>query len=402
MGNRIFRLDRSNPKSNLYVMMLSGAIWTPISTAMGIYWQIYLTMLGASPIDIAIIAMSSTMVLTFSRFLGGYLADVIGRRKLIVSMTYAVSVCYLAMFFATTWKIILLTSIFLNIFLLYQPATEAIIADSTSDGARGKNYGTLNLVPGIMILFSPIIAYMFISRYGITWGTRILILLTAIAGFIVGILRTFTLKETIDQRDSSKVSNGGILSQYRHVFGIIKKRMFALFVFIMLLGVVGGLTMMTQLYVIIYLGSGNELWALLRFMYLLTFVVFIIPAGVATDHYGRKNVILIGTILSIFSITFLLLASLNYTEIFLLFYSILGSISWALLACSIPSMEADILPKNIRGKAYAVIAAANSIALAFSQLFCGYIYVYGENIPYLLALFVLVFMAIIMARISEK
>ena len=134
MESRAFRIDKSNPRANLYVMMLSGAIWTPISTAMSIYWQIYLMTLGASPFEVAIIAMSSTLVLSIARILGGYLADIVGRRKLIVSMTYAVSVCYLAMFFATTWKIILLTSIFLNIFLLYQPATEAIIADSNAQG----------------------------------------------------------------------------------------------------------------------------------------------------------------------------------------------------------------------------------------------------------------------------
>ena len=401
MGSRVFKIERSNPKANLYVMMLSGAIWTPISTAMGIYWQIYLMMLGASPLEIAMIAMSSMLVLSVARILGGYLADIIGRRKLIVSMTYLVSLCYLAMFFASTWKIILLVSIFLNLFLLYQPATEAIIADSTSDNARGKNYGVLNLVPSILILFSPIIAYLFISRHGVIGGTRILILLTAMAGFVVGILRTLTLRETIKTQRINKAKSRRFLSQYNDALRIINQKMFALFIFVMLLGVVGGLMVMTQLYVITYLGVSYDLWAMLRFVYLLTFALFVVPAGIATDKYGRKNMLIISTILLLLSTTFLVCASIKPLETLLFAYVIVGSISWAIMSCSIPSLEADVLPKEVRGKAYAVIATANSITQAIFQLICGYIYeAYGETIPQILALFFIIIMLIVALKVK--
>ena len=403
MGSRIFRAHRESPRSNLYVMMLSGAIWTPISTAMGIYWQIYLTRLGASPFNIAIIAMCSTFVLSFARIFGGYLTDVIGRRKLIVLMTYLVSMCYLAMFFASTWRTILLASVFLNMFLLYQPASEAIIADSTSDDSRGKNYAILNLVPSTLILFSPFMAYAAVSRYGIIGGTRVLILLTAIAGFIVGILRTLKLRETIRRQDGIELESHSFFGQYRYAFRVIEERMKPLFVFIILLGIVGGLTMMTQLYVIVYLGENYSVWATVRFIYLLTFVVLIVPAGVATDRFGRKKLITIATTFSVFSTVFLLVAPIGHTRMFLIVYAILGSASWAMMSCSIPSLEADMLPKNVRGKAYAILASASSIALGISQLLCGYIYEnYGERTPYILSIVLLGAMIIISLKIWDE
>ena len=401
MGNKTLNIDVGNSKSNLYVMMLSGAIWTPISTAMGIYWQIYLMTLGASPFEIAIIAMSSTLVLSFSRILGGYLADIVGRRKLIVSMTYMVSLCYLAMFFALTWKIILVVSIFLNFFLLYQPATQAIIADSTSDNERGKNYGALNLVPSILILFSPIIAYLFVSRYGVSEGTRILIFLTSMAGFCVGVLRTLTLRETIKTHRMDRSKSQGFLSQYNDALRIINQKMFGLFILIILLGIVGGLMMMTQLYVITYLGASYDFWAMLRFVYLLTFVIFVMPAGIATDRYGEKNMLIVSMVLLFISTTFLIYASIGALGILLLAYVITGSISWAIMSCSIPSLEAKLLPKKIRGKAFAVIATASSIAQAAFQLMSGYIYeAYGEIIPNIIALFFIAIILIVALRIN--
>jgi len=126
-----------------------------------------------------------------------------------------------------------------------------------------------------------------------------------------------------------------------------------------------------------------------------------VPAGMATDKYGRKNMLIIATILLLLSTTFLVCASIMYLEVLLFAYVIVGSISWAIMSCSIPSLEADVLPKEVRGKAYAVIATANSIAQAIFQLVCGYIYeAYGETIPYIIALFFIMVMLLVALKIK--
>ena len=71
------------------------------------------------------------------------------------------------------------------------------------------------------------------------------------------------------------------------------------------------------------------------------------------------------------------------------------------MSCSIPSPEADVLPKEVRGKAYAAIATASSIAQAIFQLVCGYIYeAYGETIPYIIALFFITVMLLVALKIK--
>jgi len=125
------------------------------------------------------------------------------------------------------------------------------------------------------------------------------------------------------------------------------------------------------------------------------------PAGIATDRYGEKNMLIVSMVLLFISTTFLIYASIGALGILLLAYVITGSISWAIMSCSIPSLEAKLLPKKIRGKAFAVIATASSIAQAAFQLMSGYIYeAYGEIIPNIIALFFIAIILIVALRIN--
>ncbi len=386
-------------RRNIGVMVASGLIWTPISTAMVTYWQPYLSELGATPSEIALIAASSTLVLSGSRILGGYLADSIGRRRLIVSMTYAVSLTYLALFFAKTWRAVLLVSILMSIFLLYQPATEAIIADSTPEVSRARSYATLYAVPNIAIMFSPVLAYAVVSRWGLVYGTRILILLTAFAGFVVGSIRLALLKETIDK---GRTRTRDMWSEYREALSVVLKNRHIVLL-VILASTLSGLTMMIQLYAIYYLRAGLVAWACLRLLYGATFVALLIPAGIIADSKGRDRAILLSAILLLLGLISLVLAPMVFPIVFLAAYMVLSGAFWAFETCTIPALEADILPTHIRGKCFAVIELVGSLAAALAQILAGVMYEYiGEELPFLLAIPISVAMMLIAIRSMRR
>lgn len=110
---------------NLAVFAISWLIWTPISIATRTYRQVYLIGLGASPAIVSLILSVSSFTVAFARIPGGYLTDRVGRKRLIVPLTFLVGFSSLIYAFAPSWEWFLIGVIINQIAHLYQPSISA-------------------------------------------------------------------------------------------------------------------------------------------------------------------------------------------------------------------------------------------------------------------------------------
>ncbi|MCD6491409.1 MAG: MFS transporter, partial [Candidatus Korarchaeota archaeon] len=143
---------------NVIAMIISWTVWIPFQSACWIYFQAFLKELHITPFQIALISFAGTITLALMRIPGGYLTDKVGRRKIIILLTYVVVFDYLIYAYASNFQVVLIATLISNLALLYQPALNAIVADSLPKTKRGKGYLLVNTLTSLASIASPLIA----------------------------------------------------------------------------------------------------------------------------------------------------------------------------------------------------------------------------------------------------
>ena len=159
------------------------------------YYPKYIEGLGGDPYIVGVIGFVSYATLALVQIPGGYLADRHGRRLLIVTMTFTLSITYFLFAIAPNWQVFMIAAVLQNLFLIYQPALQALVADSTPPEKRGLGFSIINLIHYISVP-SPIIAGVLSVQFGLVPGMRIGYMIVTAAFLVTAILR-IKFKETL-------------------------------------------------------------------------------------------------------------------------------------------------------------------------------------------------------------
>ena len=152
------RRDLSVLRGNLLVLVVS---WVFAYFAMSIVFpleSLYLQALGASPSTIGLVGTAATAILCAVRVPGAYIADRYGRRRVIVTMTFGVAASHAVIALAPDWKVAALGITLQSLCLIYQPALQAITADSIPPERRGLGYALANVIPSAPAVLAPLAA----------------------------------------------------------------------------------------------------------------------------------------------------------------------------------------------------------------------------------------------------
>lgn len=377
--------------SNIVAFSLSWILWSPFTRATMIYFQLFLLELGANTIIVGYILAVSTLILGFTRIIGGYLADYYGRKKIIVILTYGASLGYLMHALAPDWRYILLASVFMNITLLYQPAISAILADSLPKEHRGIGFASINVLPSLVSISAPYLALYVVSRYGLVFGVRLLFFLAFAMGLVVATLRLFLLKETL--RIKINGNNGDVINHfklsYKRAFSFLSANLRPLVLLYFLLNIATGIAILTQIYAVKYLGLTKEQWGWIALIGGIIYFITSLPLGYLSDKIGRKKPIIIGLILGLFSTYLYVVAPAENAFNYILAAAIIENMSWAVSSSALPALEADLIPHELRGRLSALLALVSSISFGVGQLFSGYVYeLYDPRTPFTIALII--------------
>lgn len=371
---------------NVIVLTLGWVIWSPLQQAAWLWFQPFVFALGGTALAISLIFTAGAAVLIVARLFGGYLADSIGRKQLIVPLTYVVALSYLGFALAPSWTWLIVVNAIQNLALLYQPALSAILADSLPPRARGRGYALTSVIPGAASILAPVLALVVYSKVGdLVKCVRMLFTLACLGGLVVATLRLFLLVETLPSRRRLKLEE--ILSGYRQTFRYVMSRARSLVLYMLLLALINALIYLTPAYVMLYLGVRENTWALMSLVGTATAFACQVPAGFITDRVGRKPPLVLGTALGLVS-TLILALSPRGSDVWLyvLAATVIGSAAFGLSSNALSAMEADVLAAELRGKGYSLLLAFNDTTAIVGVLVAGTLYDYlSPRMPFIVA-----------------
>lgn len=279
-------LRRGLAKRNLAVITASWTMMRPFTAATRTYFALYFLELGADPAKIGIITMAGSATLALTRIIGGYLADALGRKKLIVTMTMVYALASLLYAFAKSWTWLLAAEVISSAALLYQPAIFAIMADSLPPDSRARGISAARTIASISSLAGPPAAALLVNSRGLVPAVRMLYIARSAAIFLAGLGR-LALVETLTTK--KKVELGSVFREYREALSWIRGDLGKLIAINSSAVAAYGLAdPFIQIYAVREVGISPEAWGVVSTAVRVETMVSFLVSGYMADRLGRN------------------------------------------------------------------------------------------------------------------
>jgi len=344
--------------------------------------------LGATESIIGVIGFSSFLAMAMVQLPEGYLADKFGRKWLISSMTFGVAFCFVLYAIAPSWDFILVGAVLLGIVSIYDPAVNAIIADSLPPEKRGMGFGIVVLIVSTSSTPAPILSRILYSQFGLVQGMRITYWLVVAFWLIAAFLR-LRLKETIEnsQRPSLLELLQAFTTSFKENLVVWKKVPRSMFYLLFAFVSFNFGWAAAQPYLVIYavkeLGINEADWPIMLIALSVTTIVLAVPAGKVVDKFNRKMPLLISFAVAVPAIW--LFVAGNWYRVFASL--IVFGIVMVLARSAYSSLEADLTPKEQRGKVSGFRNLLTYAVMGIGNLIGGVLYEhFSPQLPYFFAI----------------
>ena len=383
-----FQKIRSAMRGNLGVMIVTTGLWTLAGNLTTPFLALYVLELGGSYVNIGEIFALGAVIKVIPGFLGGYLADKVGRKKIVYTMSYMIASLALVRAFAPDYRWLMLAAVLDAVFMGFrEPSISSIIGDSTDPENRAMGYALLMVGPQLVGILSPTVIGVMMDRYGVRtammWGYLIVFALATLASLV----RQRYLKETLSTREEVALSPGSLsdmVSDFRDTVNSLSKpfKAFLLtdFIFTFALG-------LGDPYYVTYATEGVKLsasqWGFIMSLVLLAHCVTLLLVASPSDEHGRVRFVLASMIS--WPIMYVLYV---YTESFLavLVVRIAITLSAAVGQPSWSALFVDFCPKEHRGRFNALTTVAWSLLYGGGNYLGGVLFQnHGVGTPFLVA-----------------
>jgi MFS family permease len=319
-------------------------------------------------------------------------------------MTFGIAVTYFLFAAAPSWQFLIVAVVLQNMFYVYQPALQAMVADSTPPERRGVSFSIINLLHYISVP-SPIIAGVLAAYFGLIPGMRIGYLVVAVAFIVAAFIRikfketlqnpeaTPKLKEILQKIPESIVESTKTLKNasrsMRFLFASFAIYHFAWF-----------MCSMNLIFYATEVVKVTELeWAALMAWFSVVNVLAALPCGKIVDRFGRKKPLMFAWLLFVPS-----LIGFVYGDVLVMSVCfMLTGVALITANSAYPALMADSVARENRGKIIGSTSFFFYILSSLGQLIGGFTYEYwNPAFPFLLAavLFVPCFL-LIWLRVQE-
>ena len=387
-------------QGNYAILVLSWIIMDFAMELPGTYYSLYVIdpALGGTETILGVIGFVSFLALALVQFPGGYLADRHGRKWLISTMTFGVALSYIFYALAPSWHSILVGAMVGSLCLIYQPALLAMVADSLPSEKRGMGFSIITLITRVATTPAPAVAAFLVTFYEFVPGMRICYFILVALFLIAATLRS-RLRETVGEGGS--IDRREFVSSYPRairegvaVWRKVPRSMIYLFLSTLVgtLGFALGMLLFNVYAVDTYDAYGNLVhesvlhistvdWAILGMFLFVTMIIFAIPVGKLVDKVGRKIPILLG--LGLLAPSSLLFVYGDLPKLYICMP--LFGLAQILLMVGFSALQADLVPKEQRGKIIGSSNFVNYIIMALGTLAGGFIYEHvSPQLPFLI------------------
>ncbi len=327
------------------------------------------------PVALGLIGFANFVAMAAVAFPGGYLADKYGRRWLVTTMTFAMSLSFLIFALAPSWHFVLIGSVVNSLCLIYQPALFAMVQDSLPPERRGMGSSIIQLIHGTFNTPGPIIAGFLFFQFGLEWSMRLIYVIMTILFFTAAVWR-IRLRETMTNGEPIRFryfisSYPSAVKESFAVWKVVPRTVLWLFSVRTLVMFGMALTnVINALYAREVLGIPEEQWWLVFIPLLLTMVVASLPIGKLVDSVGRKIPIILG--LGLFGVGTLIFAYGNFTTI-MISMSLYG-LAMMLVMSGVMALSTDLIKPANRGKVMGFNNFFGYIMMGLGMLLGGLLY----------------------------
>ena len=366
---------------NIRVLVVCRVLWSFTTSIVYPFFSLYILALGGTPAQVGLINSLGIIAGMFLYPVGGYLADKMGRVKLIGFSTYAYAISHIPFIFAKDWRALAAGQFFSHLFLFYTPALNALQADSLPPGVRGRGFATIRAIPSAIRIIAPYIGGWVITAYGgddaaliqairLCWGVAFL------TGLLVATIRLKYLKETIPEdevtekltlRDLPRIvkeSYGSIFESIRWMDSSLRS--------IVIIEMVSALFVaMSAPFWVVYakqvVGLSVYQWGVALPIAGLLGIILAFPLGSLVDRWGPRRMILIAMAMAPPAI-FLYLYSGG-------FYGVLAilcvmTIINGMMMPAFSTLIANMIPRSRRGRLYSLLGE-RGVMFSFGNFWGG-------------------------------
>ena len=182
---------------NYLVLTFTSSLWGFAASITNTYFSLYVLELGGTETTIGLISALGSASYVIFAIIGGHIADLYGRKRLLGLMTLAAGLSKLLVAVAPNWQFLALAVIIVNVCWIMEPAFWAMLADSIDEKKRGVAYSISSCVHFLPWTVMPFIGGYLIDIHGVLPTMQTTYIILTVFGVISGIIRLSMLKETI-------------------------------------------------------------------------------------------------------------------------------------------------------------------------------------------------------------
>ena len=365
-----------------WIITLTSAIWGIGSFMYSPFQSIFFKALGMPLIYIAVMAAISSVVTAIALLLGGYLADVFGRRKVIVIFSTISAGSAFLYLFINTWQIILIPVIIGSLCSIYTPAFNSILTESMRQDMRPSGFASFAILNTLPAVFAPVIGGLLMVNFGDINGLKIAFFVSGMLGLTAMFYRSLKLGETYKPRPRLKEP---FLKNFREMIGdyayTIKKANSdakKLLWYAVTSSIAASFTtIFVSIYLVNQLNLSPVTYGLLSGITGLATVIVLVPSVRIIKRAGLKKAAILSALFSPLSM-FIFVSSNGMND--LLAWGVTGGIGGAIAQPSMSTLQGNLSEKERRGKLMALFSVMPLIAAFPAQIFSGYLY---ANVSYI-------------------
>jgi MFS family permease len=320
----------------------------------------------ASPLIVGLVEGTADSVVSFMKIFSGQFSDAAGKRKRFVGAGYGLSTAMKVLFpFAQNWPEFFVMRVVERTGKGVRDAPrDALLTESTPPETRGKVFGFHRSMDTAGAIAGPIVTLVILGTIAASLAKpeayRLVLLLAAIPA-VVSVLVIFFVREprrTPSPKQTLRMTFRGIPKPLLAFLGIATVFSFADFSYVFLLLRAG-------------LAYGTTQAILLYVLYNIVYAAHAFPAGILSDRFGRRPVVLIGYIAFI-AMAILLALSSNIWILVLGF--ILYGLSYGMAEGTQRALVADFAPAEAKATVLGAYHTSVGVVKLASGLVAGFLF----------------------------
>lgn len=365
-------------KGNLLVIVISSGFWNLAGQMVGPFFSLYVLGLGGTYVDIGLISAIGSITRIIPSLIGGYLADSIGRKKIVYSMTFLMGLNELINAFSPSVNFLFISAALGAVFSgIRGPAFDSITADSTKPDSRALAYAVLSVVPPFFGLMSPYVMGLLIDQFGtvsaIRGGYLFVFLMYLVATFLryKYLEETLVLEENVEKKNIME-SLRELIVDFKLTLRSLPKQLYVFMILDLLLNLSWSIM---NPYMIVYgtetIGLSSSQWgSIITFMTITNLIVRPFAAS-ASDKYGRLK--FIRPMLLLYPITmFAFINSKNYMDVLII--RVAFAIFMSIDSPAFQALIVDYSPKMHRGRFNALMGIFRPLIWSVGNIVGGGLY----------------------------